>query len=373
LTAAAAIGRFELQRCAGCGAIQYPPREACHRCLSLELEWTAQSGEGRLISDTLLLHSHDPYFRERLPWRVGLIRLNGGPTVVAHVHKAVPSPPADVRVSARLDKSGTAALVAIPAHEEVSMNDDRQMQEMSCDPRDRSVLVTDASTPIGMALIRELVAAGAGRIWAGVPPGRSFSALELGNPAHISVVQLDIRSAESISTLAETCAGQIDILINNARYDLSAKSPVADDLSGQGADADTTAREEMEVNYFGLLRLCQTFGPRMRARSGQGVTAWVNLLSLYSLSNMPVHATFSASMAAALSLSQGLRAVMRTAGIRVVNVFVGPITPEGLARSVVGGLREGVEDVYPGDVAQEWLARWLDSPKVLERELAEGI
>ena len=30
LTAAAAEGRFALQVCADCGAVQYPPREACH-------------------------------------------------------------------------------------------------------------------------------------------------------------------------------------------------------------------------------------------------------------------------------------------------------------------------------------------------------
>ena len=34
MTAAAAEGRFELQVCQRCGAVQYPPRDACHRCLS---------------------------------------------------------------------------------------------------------------------------------------------------------------------------------------------------------------------------------------------------------------------------------------------------------------------------------------------------
>jgi hypothetical protein len=29
LTAAAALGRFELQQCRECGMVQYPPREAC--------------------------------------------------------------------------------------------------------------------------------------------------------------------------------------------------------------------------------------------------------------------------------------------------------------------------------------------------------
>ena len=76
---------------------------------------------------------------------------------------------------------------------------------------------------------------------------------------------------------------------------------------------------------------------------------------------------------------------MRPAGIRVINVFPGPIddewnqnmpppklTPAALASAIVKGLQDGVEDIYPGDVAQEWLARWRENPKVLERELAAG-
>ena len=37
---------------------------------------------------------------------------------------------------------------------------------------------------------------------------------------------------------------------------------------------------------------------------------------------------------------------------------------EALAKAVVAALRDGVEDIYPGDVAQEWLARWRENPKV---------
>ncbi|MBS0318735.1 MAG: short-chain dehydrogenase, partial [Proteobacteria bacterium] len=40
--------------------------------------------------------------------------------------------------------------------------------------------------------------------------------------------------------------------------------------------------------------------------------------------------------------------------------------------AIVKALQGGVEDVYPGDIAQDWLARWRDNPKVLERELAAG-
>ena len=54
MTAAAAEGRFELQVCQRCAAVQYPPRDACHRCLSPQLRWTAQQGGGELISETVL-------------------------------------------------------------------------------------------------------------------------------------------------------------------------------------------------------------------------------------------------------------------------------------------------------------------------------
>ena len=144
----------------------------------------------------------------------------------------------------------------------------------------------------------------------------------------------------------------------------------------------------MDINYFGLLRLAQEFGPALKGRGADGAAsavAWVNLLSIYALSNYPPHGTYAASKAAALSLAQCLRAEMRPAGIRVVNVFPGPIdddwnqllpppklAPASLAQAIVKALRDGVEDVYPGEVAQEWLARWRDNPKVLERELAAG-
>src|SRR5262249_15635693 len=67
LTAAAAQGRLMLQMCRDCGAVTYPPREACSACLSERLDWREQTGAGELISDTVLRHSNELYFRERVP------------------------------------------------------------------------------------------------------------------------------------------------------------------------------------------------------------------------------------------------------------------------------------------------------------------
>src|ERR1700722_8123158 len=130
LTAAAALGRFELQQCQRCSAIQYPPRGGLSRFLSSELEWTPQPGLGRLLAQTTLYHSHERFFQERLPWRLGLVRLQGGPTVVAHLHSSVPAPPTAVRVTARLDQSGQAVLIAIMPGREEAMNDDPNIREI---------------------------------------------------------------------------------------------------------------------------------------------------------------------------------------------------------------------------------------------------
>jgi uncharacterized OB-fold protein len=130
LTAAAQLGRFELQRCGECSAVQYPPREACHRCLSVDLEWTLQSGRGQLIAETRLFHSQEPYFRQYLPLRLGLVRLDAGPTLVTHVHRSVPAAPAAVQITARLDKAGQAALIACPPGQDVAGSDDPTIREM---------------------------------------------------------------------------------------------------------------------------------------------------------------------------------------------------------------------------------------------------
>ena len=118
LTVAAQHGRFELQQCDRCGAVQYPPREACRRCLAVELSWKPQSPDGELIAETLVHRSHDDWFNERSPWRIGLVRLPVGVTLLSHVHAACAPPPSRVQVEARLDRSGRAVIVAFPAQRE---------------------------------------------------------------------------------------------------------------------------------------------------------------------------------------------------------------------------------------------------------------
>src|SRR3984885_14309162 len=380
LTAAAARGEFELQVCRGCGTVQYPPREACRKCLSHRLDWRAQNGTGELVSETTLHHSNELFYRERMPWRLGVIKLDSGPVIVAHVHGDCPPAPSRVHVRAGLDTAGQAALIAVPQKDTPDMADDRQLRELTCDPKFRKILVTDAKTALGQALVEAVVAGGADLVWAGYaepwkkPPGFE----PLSKLPQVSLVPLDLTDSRAVKDAAGEIGGRVDILINTADHHRNTGIAARNGIE--------TARAEMDVNYFGLLRLAQEFAPAMRSRGADGqssAVAWVNLLSIFALSNFPAHGTYSASKAAALSLAQCLRAELAPAGVRVVNVFPGPIddewnqalpppkiAPERLAAALRRPARGGAEDVFPGDIAQDWLARWRDNPKVLERELA---
>ena len=77
-----------------------------------------------------------------------------------------------------------------------------------------------------------------------------------------------------------------------------------------------------------------------------------------------------------------LRAELRQGGVKVLNVFFGPletewyqavqppkVAPASLAREVVRALQQGLEDLFVGDVAEDIRARLAVNPKALEREL----
>ena len=246
---------------------------------------------------------------------------------------------------------------------------------MGLDARHRRVLITDARAPVAPALIRALQEAGAATVHAGVPENwKPFDQRSIGDATCVS---LDVTDTTSVTDLAASIGHKVDILINTAEH-TRAGGLATRDLAG--------ARDDMETGYFGLLRLAQAFAPVMRSRTADGVNsacAFVNLFSVHAQAAWPAYGIFSSVQAAALSLSQTLRAEAGAQGLRVVNVFAGPldtewfqtvpppkVAPAALARAVVAALREGREDVYVGDVAEDMRARLAANAKALERELA---
>ncbi len=381
LTLAASVGRFMLQRCSECGKFTYPVREACPDCLSSDLRFKDAPTGGILMSETRIEATGDPYYREHMPWRTGLVKLDCGPVAVVHLHGDCDGPGSAVKLSLQLDRAGQAVLFAHPISETPNMEDDPQWREMTADPKHRRVLITDGRSPIAVALAQALRKAGAAKIFVGIAdrwkPLTEQTALEA--VEGVEFVDLDLTSERSVQELAMDIGAKVEILINTADH----VRPVH--LFDAGAA--NSAREAMDHTVMGLMRLAQAFGPVMRSRGADGPTgaaAWVNILSVHGLSSVPQFGVHSAAHAACLSLSQWLRGELRQGGVRVMNAFAGPldtewfqtvpppkVAPKTLADAIVGGLKRGLEDIYVGDVAKDIEARLFDNPKAVEREAGQ--
>jgi len=379
LTAAAAQGRFELQCCSDCKEIFYPPRDACPKCLSPRVPFVPVDNRGTVLAETTIQTSTDPYFRERTPWRAGLTKLDAGPVVLSHLHGDVEEG-ARVRLDLKLDKGGAPVLIALPEKDTPNMADDPQLREMTCDPKFRRVLITDGRTAVGQAMAKAFSEAGANIVFVGIAdPWKPFPGeASLRKIDKVEIVPLDVTDSESCTEQAEQNGGRIDIVVNTAEHVRPGGVMQRHGL--------TVAREEMDVRYFGLMRLAQAFGPAMRSRGADGVNsaaAFVNLLSVHALMNWPAYGAYSAAEAACLSAAQCLRAELRPGGVKVVNVFFGPletewfqtvpppkVAPSALAKAVVQALQRGVEDLFVGDIAEDIRARLAVNPKALEREIA---
>ncbi|MFK7837348.1 MAG: SDR family NAD(P)-dependent oxidoreductase [Sulfitobacter sp.] len=377
----AAQGRFGLQVCADCQAVQYPPRDACHRCLCVDLPWQDVNPMGEVLAQTTIRVSPEPYFRERMPWRMGAVKLAAGPMLNCHLQGEVARGD-QVRMALKLDKAGQGVLIALPIKGSEMMQDDPVVRAMSCDPKHRRILITDARAPAALALTDALLAAGASHVFVGEPeawrrwPDRTaFEGRE-----NVSLMALDVTDGASVDKLSAEIGGKVDILINTAAFT----------RPGGVLGGDTVfARDTMEVNALGLMRLAQGFGPGMAARAQDGVNAacaFVNILSAQALVPDVGFGAYGASQAAARSISQSLRAEFRASGLRVMNVYTGPlegddwfqplpppkVSPKALARSVVQGLVDGLEEVTCGDIARDIYARWQDDALLLEREKTGG-
>jgi NAD(P)-dependent dehydrogenase (short-subunit alcohol dehydrogenase family)/uncharacterized OB-fold protein len=378
LAAMAASGRFALQICDECSKVQYPPRQVCSECLSDQLEWQDINTGGKLLAETTLQHSNDVYFRDRLPWRLGIVIADAGPSIVVHLAEDCVQGER-VRMSLSIDRAGNAAITAKPEKPVPREEDDLQLREMAFDPKDRRVLIVDGKTELGLELAKAFLKAGARNIFVGhAQPWRASKHLDaIMKLDKVTVYPLDVTDSDSVEELASMIGDKVEIMANNS-YHLR--------MGGVLDRFDiNTSHDEMEIHYHGLMRLAAFFGPVMRSRGADGhhgSTAWLNVLSAYAWINNPSLGTYSASQAAALSLSQCLRTELAGGGVRVVNTFIGPIEdewyqlapppkliPATVAKRIVESLQRGLEDIPIGAVAEEIIQRLAENPKEIERTI----
>ena len=83
--AAAREGRLLMQRCAGCGALRFPPREICSACLTTEATWQPVSGRGVIFSYNVMHQVYHPAFAAVVPYAVVVVKLEEGPKITSNL------------------------------------------------------------------------------------------------------------------------------------------------------------------------------------------------------------------------------------------------------------------------------------------------
>jgi NAD(P)-dependent dehydrogenase (short-subunit alcohol dehydrogenase family) len=213
--------------------------------------------------------------------------------------------------------------------------------------KDSVALVTGANRGLGLAFTQALQAAGARKIYAAARDPASI------RQPGVEAIRLDVTKPGDVEAAARAL-GDVTLVVNNAGI-----SRGSGFLGEQGLEA---MRAEFETNFFGPLIVARAFAPIL-AKNGGG--AFVNVLSALSWVSFPTSSTYSASKAAAWSLSNGLRNELRGQGTQVLALHVGfmdtdmvrhvtapKAKPEDVVRQTLEALEAGKSEVLADDVSR---------------------
>lgn len=182
--------------------------------------------------------------------------------------------------------------------------------------KDKTVLVTGASSGIGLAMANSLARRGANVILTARSTDKLNEVAEgikqSGVNAHVFSGDLsEPCSAEQLHSEVVQAGHQVDLLINNAGY-------------GRWGDFDEFERDDygrmIQLNITSLTDLCHLFIPEMISRGGGGV---INVGSVASFIPVPYAAVYSASKAYVLLFSDALRFEYADSGIKIMTICPG--------------------------------------------------
>lgn len=232
-------------------------------------------------------------------------------------------------------------------------------------------LVTGGNRGIGEAFVRALIAGGAARVYVGARDPANADHLVAEGGGRIVALKLDVSQPDQIVEAART-ATDVSILVNNAGAFLNQRLI--------GAETIDAAREEMEVNYFGLLGMCRAFAPVLKANGGGAI---VNVLSSGGVVAVPAMGGYSPSKFAARAASTSIRAELARQGTSVSALIVGSVDtrmaahvggakerPEDIAKIGLSAIKRGLDEIDTDRMAIEVRAHKARDPKAQERALA---
>lgn len=228
------------------------------------------------------------------------------------------------------------------------------------------VLITGANRGLGLAFAKEALARGARKVYAGARDPASVT-LE-----GVIPVKLDVTNPDDVARVARELT-DVTLLVNNAG--------IAHLGGFLAADAVASTRTQFETNFYGPLMLSQAFAPVLRANGGGGI---VNVLSVLSWVSTPVLGGYSASKAAAWSLTNGLRQELAGQNTQVLGLHVGFIDtdmvssfpgvktpPQVVAARTFDGLEAGASEVKADEGAKQVHAGLSAEPAVYLLPMSE--
>ncbi|ALO98228.1 Short chain dehydrogenase [Streptomyces hygroscopicus subsp. limoneus] len=207
-------------------------------------------------------------------------------------------------------------------------------------------LVTGGSRGLGKALVEELYARGAAKVYATARDPRSVT--------HPDAVPLALEVTDPASVAAAAAQAQdVTVLINNAGISVGAHSFL------DAAVEDV--RREFETNFYGPLLVTRAFVPVIE-RNGGG-----HLLNVHSvLSWIGIAGSYSATKAALWSQTNSLRLELGARGIGVTGLHVGYVdtdmaahvdgpksAPRDVAALALDGVEAGAYEVLADDISRQ--------------------
>jgi len=206
---------------------------------------------------------------------------------------------------------------------------------------------TGANRGIGLAFSRELLARGARKVYAAARDPASITL------PGVEPLRLDVTKPDDIAAAAAR-AGDVTLVINNAGI-----GEVGGFLA---SDSEAVTRRTFETNFFGMLRVSQAFAPALKANGGG---ALLNVLSIASWVNGGLLAGYSASKAAAWSLTNSLRHELGAQKTQVTALHMAFVdtdlvraldqpktSAEVIVRRALDGLEAGLDEVIADDRTQ---------------------
>ena len=231
----------------------------------------------------------------------------------------------------------------------------------------KTILITGASSGIGFDAARTLARQGH-RLYAAARRVDRMEPLKADGVVPIGMDVTDEASLQDGVGAVLAAEGRIDVLVNNAGYGYF------------GAIENVPleeARRQLEVNVFGLARLCQLVLPAMRE---QGSGRIVNISSVAGKAVLLFGGWYHVSKYSVEALSDALRMEMKPFGIDVVLIEPGGIrtdwgliAADHLAESSAGTPyeEEGLQESKT--LRKAYSIRLLSRPAVVTRAISRAV